>query len=642
MLGSTTSGKDTGEASLLLRRAQVQRRTGRLAEARDTCWQIVNTWPATAEAWHFLGILNDELGNPDAAWQNLNRSLELEPSNARYYTDTGLFLYRRRKFAPSEEAFKKALQLNPNGILALMHLGNLCYFSNRLDQAIELYQRAVALKPDLPVAQCNLGSLLQDEGRLKQALACYNKALQHTSNDGLTIKSALALPVIVASHQELTVIRKRYMDNLVSLRAQRLTVHNPAEIGLPAFYLAYHGLDDRPLQEGLAALYEQCVPGINYLAPHCHDQRLAIQNNKIRIGFISELFRAQTVGIVIAGIINRLNRDTFDVSIFHFPKPGDDEVTDYLKQGSSCWIELPVDLQQARAAIAAKQLDILVFTDIGMTPTTYFLAFSRLAPVQCVTWGHPVTTGIPAMDYYISCEDFESAESDAHYSEQLVRLKNPPTYYHRPRFPDQVLPRSHYGLRDDEHVYLCVQSLFKVHPDFDSIIGDILRQDSQGRMVFVHGSRTHWGELLMERLERTIPDVMPRVSMLTHQSFSNYLNLLRVADVALDTLHFGGGSTAYQSLAAGLPIVTLPGQFMRSRLTYACYRRMNVTNCVASDRDDYVRIAVRLGTDPPKRKQVSQDILAACDALYEDTSAVSEFERFLVSVTTHNQDSRLC
>ncbi len=41
-------------------------------------------------------------------------------------------------------------------------------------------------------------------------------------------------------------------------------------------------------------------------------------------------------------------------------------------------------------------LDILFYPDLGMTPLTYFLAFARLAPVQCVSWGHPVTTGIPA------------------------------------------------------------------------------------------------------------------------------------------------------------------------------------------------------------------------------------------------------
>ena len=61
---------------------------------------------------------------------------------------------------------------------------------------------------------------------------------------------------------------------------------------------------------------------------------------------------------------------------------------------------------------------------------TYFLAFSRLARVQCVTWGHPDTTGIPNMDYFISSNLIEPKEADEHYSEKLQRLNVLPTFYH--------------------------------------------------------------------------------------------------------------------------------------------------------------------------------------------------------------------
>lgn len=60
------------------------------------------------------------------------------------------------------------------------------------------------------------------------------------------------------------------------------------------------------------------------------------------------------------------------------------------------------DLAGVRQAIAAERLDVLFYTDIGVEPPTYFLAFARLAPVQCLTLGHPVTTGIPNMDYFLS------------------------------------------------------------------------------------------------------------------------------------------------------------------------------------------------------------------------------------------------
>jgi len=65
-----------------------------------------------------------------------------------------------------------------------------------------------------------------------------------------------------------------------------------------------------------------------------------------------------------------------------------------------------------------------VFTEVGMDAVTYTLAFSRMAPIQCTTWGHPLTTGSPAIDWFISSELMETAESDGHYTERLARLPN--------------------------------------------------------------------------------------------------------------------------------------------------------------------------------------------------------------------------
>ena len=123
---------------------------------------------------------------------------------------------------------------------------------------------------------------------------------------------------------------------------------------------------------------------------------------------------------------------------------------------------------------------------------------------------------------------------------------------------------------------------------------------------------------------------MDRILVFPYQSFTDYLNLLVVADVILDTMPFGGGSSAYQALAVGTPIVTLPGEYMRGRFTYACYKKMELMECVARDREDCVRIAARLGTDKTYREQVKARILAASTALYEDREVVRELERFLM------------
>jgi predicted O-linked N-acetylglucosamine transferase (SPINDLY family) len=282
-----------------------------------------------------------------------------------------------------------------------------------------------------------------------------------------------------------------------------------------------------------------------------------------------------------------------------------------------------------RSRIAALNLDVLMLADVGMNTTTYTLAFSRMAPVQCVTWGHPVTTGNASVDYFISSELLETPEADAHYSERLVRLSNLGTYYYRPDPPPLSRTREYFGLDPARHVYLCPQTLFKLHPEFDPLVAEILRRDPLGDLVLLEGRHAAWTQLVRERFARTMPDVAERVRFLPPWPRGDFMHLNRLADVSLDTLHFGGGNTTYEALAVGTPVVTLPGPFMRSRIALALYRKMNLLDCVAQSAEQYVELAVRLGTDPDARRDMSQRIEKASGALFEDPAEVREFERFL-------------
>ena len=144
------------------------------------------------------------------------------------------------------------------------------------------------------------------------------------------------------------------------------------------------------------------------------------------------------------------------------------------------YVEVPTNLPAARQAIAGQRLDVLYYADIGMDPVTYSLAFSRLAPVQCVTWGHPVTTGLDTIDYFISMDAAEPEDAAEHYTETLVRLKALSVYYYRPEPPASLKDRAAFGLPEECHLYSCPQTLFKLHPEFDDLLGAILRRDPQG------------------------------------------------------------------------------------------------------------------------------------------------------------------
>jgi predicted O-linked N-acetylglucosamine transferase (SPINDLY family) len=246
-----------------------------------------------------------------------------------------------------------------------------------------------------------------------------------------------------------------------------------------------------------------------------------------------------------------------------------------------------------------------------------------------------VTTGIPTLDYFISAQDLEVEEAQEHYSEKLIRLHHLPIFYSPPKLPATLKTRQHFGLDDQQHIYLCPQSLFKLHPDFDLLLAEILRQDPVGQVVLVEGEQTHWTDLLKQRFHHTLPAAInQRVGFVPRQSLADYFNLIAIADVMLDPLHFGGGITTLDALAIGTPIVTLPSRFLRGRVAYYCYQKMGMMDCVANSSQEYINIALRLGTDSSYRDTIKAQILTTNQVLYENREAVQELEQWLQKLIT--------
>ena len=72
--------------------------------------------------------------------------------------------------------------------------------------------------------------------------------------------------------------------------------------------------------------------------------------------------------------------------------------------------------------------------------------------------------------------------------------------------------------------------------------------------------------VLKKRLFSSFPDIIPRVRFMPVLPKDEYLNLIALSDVILDTLYYtGGANTTYDAFAAGTPVVTLPGKFHRGR-----------------------------------------------------------------------------
>jgi len=509
---------------------------------------------------------------------------------------------------------------------------------NRPEEAALRLENALALNPTSAEAALSLAQAYRETGETEKARAAFDRRLALGEEPGLRLQRDLLLPPVPQSLDAMNAARDRFEAAATAYADNPPKLADPvAEVGVTPFYLPYAGRDDRPVQETLARLYRGACPSLAVEAQHCRAGAPARPGDgRIRLGVVSAFFTAHTIGQLQRGLMVNLDKSRFALTIFLFAPPTS-AIGKQIAAAADKVIILPRNLERARAQIAAAGLDILFYPDIGMDVLTNFLAHARLAPVQCTTWGHPITTGLPTMDYFVSSALMEPPENAAHYTEELALLDALTIYYQRPPKPSPR-PLSHWGLPEDRHIYLCPQSLFKFHPGFDETFADVLRRDPDGLIVLVNSKVGHWGALLIDRLKAAAPDVADRIVLLPKQPYDDFLRLMQAAPVMLDSWPFGGGNTTLEALAMGTPVVTLPDSHLRGRLTLGFYRKMGVMDAVAESPADYAGIAVRLGTDPAARKSLSDRIENAAPALFEEKASIDEWERFFTEA--HARASR--
>jgi len=248
--------------------------------------------------------------------------------------------------------------------------------------------------------------------------------------------------------------------------------------------------------------------------------------------------------------------------------------------------------------VRRQKLDLLLYPDIGMSPYTYMLALERLAPIQATSWGHPNTTGLNTIDYFISSDLIEPDDGQTKYTEQLIKIAKLPCVYRQPQTAEIGRSRDRFELPSNKCLIGIPQSLFKFHPDYDDVLEQIILRLPNARYVLIEGTNKPQTDRLKARWSKKAPTTLENTIFLPRMPQVDYLCLLETVDILLDPIYFGSGNTFYESMALGTPLVTMPGDYMRGRIVAGGYKQMKLENPpVAENIQDYIELTVRLAED---------------------------------------------
>ena len=590
-----------------------------------------------------MGILLQESGNQSKALQCFERALLLNPDSVKTYYNLACLYVAQGKLTAASQCYQKAIHIQPDYAKAHNALGNLMQEQDRLTDSITCFRAALRIKPDYIDAYFNLGSAYQKYGEFHQALQCYAEALKINPNFAHALwHYYLFLPTVYEKPDDIPLFRHKFNQGLEYL-IHRFELNDPeqkkaalAGIGcMTNFYLQYQGLDDLDLQRK----YGQFVYNVMKANFPQWAQTRKIPplqpGERIRLGYVSSYMASHTVGKLLLGWVEHANQNDFEIYCYYINK-ATDQLTERFRHHSDHFYHVNGDMEAAAQQIDSDNLHILVFSDIGMYPPATQLAGLRLAPVQCKSWGHPVTTGLPTIDYYLSSDLMEPENAQKFYSEKLIRLPNLALAYKKPRHPLTPKNRDDFGLERGAFIYLCPQSLFKYLPQHDFIFPRIAQLVPGAVFVFLANAGEAVINIFRDRLRESFTthglkfeDYCRFLPRLYHDDFMS-LNL--AADVLLDTLCWSGGHTTLEGISCHLPVVTLPGEFMRGRHAYAMLKMIGITETIAANEEDYIAIAARLGSDRSWYMKIKQRIQDADHKLYSDVTCIRYLEDFFRSL----------
>ncbi|MEL6456672.1 MAG: tetratricopeptide repeat protein [Cyanobacteria bacterium J06621_15] len=594
-----------------------------------------------------IAIQKHHSGHFETAISYYKEILEIRPDLAEVHASLAEALEKQGNLLAAIKSYQKALKVKPDYAEAHCNLGNLLKKQGDLEAAIESYQKALLIQPSFVEVYCNLGNLLKKQGDLEAAISAYQKALE-IQPDLARAKFFICihqLPIIYKNFTEIQLKRNNYQHHLQEL-AQHYKQANFQErkkasdaVGLSQpFYLAYQGLNDRDLQR----IYGEMIVRImsNRYPQWSQDTNLPdLQpNEKIRIGFVSGCFHRHSVWkIPTKGWVENLDKSQFELFAYHTNTTlkHDGET---IKAGKifDKFTKGPLAAEKWAEIIQQDNLHVLIFPEFGMDPTTLQLGCLRLAPVQMTSWGHPNTSGLPTIDYYLSSELMEAEDAQASYTEKLVKLPNLSIYYQPQPITPLKVTKKDIGIPEDSVMFWCCQSLYKYLPQHDDVFPKIARELDNCKFVFIQNEDETVNEVFQQRLRKAFEEVA-----LNYENYCTFLPRMKarkftgtaaIADVFLDSIGWSGCNSTLESIAHNVPVVTLPGEFMRGRHSMAILKMMNIEETIAFNKQEYVKIAVHLGRDAQYRKYLSELVAKNKHKLYNDLKPVRALEEFLFNV----------
>jgi predicted O-linked N-acetylglucosamine transferase (SPINDLY family) len=600
------------------------RELGRLEESAASCRRALEVQPNSARAHSNLANALYDLGRLDEAEAGYRRALEITPALAVAYNGLGVIQYDRGRLKEAEASYRRALDIMPDFAAAHSNRGNILRALGRLDEAEASCRRAIAIEPGLANAHNNLGTVLRDTGRLEEAAAACRRAVELKSDFAMAYNNLGAVShmqgragaAAACCERALAVDRNLALahDNLGLALATlgefaRARQHHEAAIAQAPgtarerreagswsnfiFTVDHDPASDETTLQRLRKEWARTIPDEGQRTkrrfPNTRDP-----GRRLRIGYVSGDFGRHSASAGFEPVLRSHNRTDFELYLYSNRAADDDNTARFREYAAAFRPVSALDDDTLEALILSDAIDILVdlsgHTDGGRLPV-----FARKpAPIQVTAWGYPTGTGLSAVDYLFADPVAIPEDQRRHFAERIWDLPSIVPF----RLPDLDLEPNRLPALSRGHVtFGCFNRLIKVWPALP-MFALLLKEIPDARLIL---KARELGEAeSCDRVLRVLADhgtSSERIELRGPSSTHDHMAALHDVDIALDSFPQTGGVTTLETLWLGVPVVTMTGAIVSSRIAASILSTLGQPQLIASNRADYIAIARRLAGD---------------------------------------------
>lgn len=544
--------------------ASALRLAKRLEEAEPMARRAVQLNPSLPQPLAVLTSILKDRGNPAAAETVLREALAHDPNSTKLLVYLADFLRGENRLQEAISPYQRAVELDGSLAQAWSGLGQ-CHFElHDTTRSIEAYRRHEALEPDQAEVAYNLGVVLKHQGDLEAAAGAYADAVRMKADYELALHGLV------------------YTLNFAALQPM------PAIAALNRDWC-----DQQYPQEDRTPFGGKSLP---------------LGGGKLRIGFLSAEIGNHAVSFFLESFLRYYNRDQLQVFLFEtHDRPGEHrrqlhELVDGVRPVYS------LNNGEARQLILSDQIDVLVDTTSCMRSSRLALMAERCAPIQCHYIGFHGSTGVRAVDYYIGDPEYTPEEFDHHVIEKVWRLPRCFVGYQMP----ENLPTPTSGDPQQPLTFGCFNNLTKVRGETLDLWSEVLQAIPDSRLLIkdVRCADLANRERVLRHLR--LRGINPgRIELVDRVAdWHAHMALYNRVDIALDTIPLNSGTTGFDALVMGVPLVAMRGNWMGARLTSSMLKALGRPEWIAENQDEYLEILQGLAADRSALAAIKQTLRA--------------------------------